>query len=84
MDASGPHGYDLVITDIRMPDINGIKLFYLLKAMDPFMNILFVSALDIIDEFVSSLPGFDTKDIIKKPVSNADFISKVEEKLTKW
>jgi class 3 adenylate cyclase len=84
MDASAPHGYDLVITDIRMPDINGIKLFYWLKAMDPFMNILFVSALDIIDEFVGSLPGFDTNDIIKKPISNADFISKVEEKLTKW
>jgi class 3 adenylate cyclase len=84
MDAYTPNGYNLVILDIRMPDINGIKLFYWLKAMDPFMNILFVSALDIIDEFVGSLPGFDTNDIIKKPLSSADFLSKVEEKLTKW
>ncbi|HET6590140.1 MAG TPA: response regulator [Candidatus Nitrosocosmicus sp.] len=78
-----PHGYDLAILDIRMPDINGIKLFYWLKAMDPHMNILFVTALDVVNEFITALPGIDTNDIIKKPLSNAEFLSNVGDKLSK-
>lgn len=75
------HGYDLVILDIRMPDIDGINLFYWFKAIDPYMNILIVTALDLIGEFVNALPGINTNEIIQKPLDNNEFILKIREKL---
>ena len=41
-----PPLYDLVILDISMPKLNGIQLFYRLKAMTPNVRIMFLSALD--------------------------------------
>ena len=44
--------YDLIIMDIRMPGINGIKLYSKFKVMNPNVKILFVSALDAVNEIV--------------------------------
>ena len=77
------HNYDLVVMDIRMPDINGIKLFYWFKAIDPYMNIIFITALDLIGEFVDALPGIKTNDILRKPIGNREFLSAIKTRLSK-
>jgi CheY-like chemotaxis protein len=77
------HNYDLVVMDIRMPDINGIKLFYWFKAIDPYMNIIFITALDLIGEFVDALPGIKTNDILRKPITNREFLSIIKTRLSK-
>ena len=38
--------YDLVITDIRMPGLNGLQMYQKMKSIDDSVNVLFVSALD--------------------------------------
>jgi DNA-binding response OmpR family regulator len=45
-----PSYFDLVITDIRMPDLNGLQLYYRLTAISMAIKILFISALDAIEE----------------------------------
>jgi len=73
--------YDLVILDIRMPGLNGIQLFYRLKAIDLNIKILFVSALDAAEELTSILPGIKFDDLIRKPVNMDHFIYKVKSTL---
>jgi two-component system response regulator ChvI len=76
-----PPLYDLVILDIRMPKLNGIQLFYRLKAITPNVKIMFLSALDAAEELTSILPGVKYDDIIKKPVCNLELVARIAEKL---
>jgi CheY-like chemotaxis protein len=75
------HDYDLVVMDIRMPEVSGIKLFYMLKAIDPYLDILFVTALDLVGEFVEALPEIKMNEIIRKPVTEEQFITQIKMKL---
>ncbi len=77
------HNYDLVVMDIRMPGISGIKLFYRFKAIDPYLNILFVTALDLVGEFVEALPEIKMTEIVRKPLSGEQFVSIIKKKLSK-
>ena len=73
-----PSHYNLAILDIRMPGLNGLQLYYRLKAINRNIKILFVSALDAVPELISILPDVKaTNDFIKKPVALDDFISAV-------
>jgi len=76
-----PTFYDLVVLDIRMPKLNGLQLFYRLKAITTNVKIMFVSALDAAEELVSILPGLEYSDIIKKPVLRHELISRLKKKL---
>ena len=74
-------GYDLVIIDVKMPNINGIQLYQILKIIDLKIKFLFVSALDISGELAGILPGIQLEDIFKKPFDADQFILKVKEKI---
>ncbi len=76
------HKYDLVVMDIRMPELSGIKLFYRFKAIDPYLKILFVTALDVVDEFIEALPEIKMTEIVRKPVGGEQFVSIIQEKLS--
>ncbi len=69
--------YKLALLDIRMPRLNGLQLFYRLKAISPATKIMFVSALDIAEELTSILPDIKYDDIIKKPLKREYFVSKI-------
>ena len=75
------HNYDLVVMDIRMPEVSGIKLFYRFKAIDPYLNILFVTALDLVGEFVEALPEIKMTEIVRKPLNGQQFLSIIKRKL---
>jgi CheY-like chemotaxis protein len=74
-------GYDLVIIDVKMPNINGVQLYQILKIIDLEVKFLFVSALDISGELAGILPGIRIEDIFKKPFDADQFILKVKEKI---
>lgn len=78
----GPSHYNLVISDIRMPDMNGLELYNSLKAINRNVRVIFVTALDIAQELISILPGLKEKDVIRKPVSRSEFIEIVEKSTT--
>ena len=79
-----PSHYNLAILDIRMPGLNGLQLYYRLKAINRNIKILFVSALDAVPELTSILPDVKTtNDIIKKPVALDDFKRTIRTALTR-
>jgi len=71
--------YHLIILDIRMPGLNGLQLFFRLKAINKSIKVLFVSALDTSEELVSILPGIQLDQILKKPVDRDYFISVIKD-----
>ena len=73
--------YHLVLLDIRMPRLNGLQLFYRIKAISPNTKIMFISALDIAEELASILPDIKYDDIIKKPLKREYFVSKINSVL---
>ena len=74
---SEPRHYDLLILDIRMPIINGLQLYQRLKAVDQYIKVIFVSALEATDELVSILDGVTTANIMRKPIDKEHFIQMV-------
>ena len=75
----GPSHYNLVISDVRMPDMNGLQLYNSLKAVNQNVRIIFVTALDAAQELVSILPGLKEKEVIRKPISRSEFLEIVEQ-----
>jgi CheY-like chemotaxis protein/class 3 adenylate cyclase len=69
--------YRLVLLDIRMPRLNGLQLYYRIKAINHNIKIIFVTALDVADELVNILPDMKSDCIIKKPVDNTHIINAV-------
>ena len=69
----------LVILDIRMKNINGLQLYQQIKAMDPTIKILFVTALDIIEEILTIVPGLSKEQIMRKPVDKKEFTNTVNK-----
>lgn len=74
---TNPYLYDLIIMDIRMPGINGIKLYSKFKVMNPNVKILFVTALDAVNELLSLFPEIKESDILRKPVESQQFLDKI-------
>ena len=60
-----------------MPRLNGLQLYYRIKAINHNIKIIFVTALDVADELVSILPDMKSDCIIKKPVDNTQIINAV-------
>ena len=71
----------LVILDIRMKNLNGFQLHQQIKSIDPTIKVLFVTALDILDEFSTIIPGISKEYIMKKPVDRKLFTNTVKKLL---
>ncbi len=64
-----------------MKDLNGIQLHQQIKAIDPTIKIMFVTALDILDELLSVVPGISKEQIMRKPVDRKLFTNTVNRLL---
>ena len=69
----------LVILDIRMKNLNGFQLHQQIKSINPTIKILFVTALDILDELLSIVPGISKDQIMRKPVDKKIFTNTVKK-----
>ncbi len=74
-----PYHYDLIIMDIRMPGLNGIQLYSKLKIMNPDIKVLFLSALDAVEEILSLFPELSSNEIVKKPIDFNEFLFKIDK-----
>ena len=71
----------LVVIDIRMKNMNGIQFHQQIKAIDPTIKILFVTALDIVEEILTIIPAISKECIMKKPVEKKLFTNTIKKLL---
>jgi two-component system, OmpR family, response regulator ChvI len=81
-----PRYYDLVILDIRMPDMNGFELYRQIRRKDNGVKICFLTAVNEFMEYEQyrkeAYPKLGERHFIAKPVSNDEIIRRVNEMLT--
>jgi two-component system, OmpR family, response regulator ChvI len=64
IDSNNSSSYcDLAIIDIRMPELNGIQLYQILKIINKNIKVLFISALEAAGEILSMFPEIHSSDI---------------------
>jgi len=63
--------YDLVLTDLKMPKINGFELYKRIREKNPRTKFAFMTAYDSIDkaQFANYSSSIDPNSFISKPVS---------------
>lgn len=76
-----PYSYDLIISDIRMPEINGFQLYYRLKSIKHDVKILFATCLNIAEELLTLLPEVGPQQVIQKPIEKEKFIEIVKKQI---
>ena len=72
------NGYDLVISDFRMPGMNGIELATLIRKMNKDIPIILMTAYDVIDVDPLILKFLNIEYIITKPIKLRAFIEKIK------
>jgi DNA-binding response OmpR family regulator len=74
------HLYDLVILDIRMPELNGFELYREIRRLDKKVKICFLTAGEmyygVYSDIFSSLP---VNHFIRKPIDNEGLIKRINE-----
>jgi len=74
--------YNLVLTEITLPDMNGFALYLYLREKNPYMKIAFMTAFDIqFEEFRDIIPAIEINDIIKKPFHIDDLATQIRYNL---
>ena len=69
--------YDLLLLDIKMPNINGFELYKRLQQIDHKVKICFITAFELyFDEFRKIFPKLKVECFVHKPVS-IEILSKV-------
>ena len=77
-----PHYYDLVITDSKMPQMNGFAFYRGVKALDKKIKTCFLTAAELqseqySDDTFSSLPPPNY--FIRIPIENERLLERIEE-----
>jgi CheY-like chemotaxis protein len=74
--------YDLLLLDIRMPNINGFELYEELKKIDDKPKVCFITAYELYYEALKKdFPKLDIGCFIKKPISIEALAMKIREEL---
>ncbi|MDM8522509.1 response regulator [Desulfococcaceae bacterium HSG8] len=73
--------FDLVITDIRMPEISGLKLIKEIRYADEETEIIVLTGFPSIDIAVRTFKDYRIYDFFTKPIENEHFLVAVENAL---
>jgi len=75
---SDAESYCLVLSDIRMPSLSGIQLSRKLKAINPNVKVILMTALEIRDnEFSKVFPSTQVDGFVQKPIGIKDLTDKI-------
>jgi DNA-binding response OmpR family regulator len=72
--------YSLVLSDVRMPGINGFEFASKVREMNPLVKILLMSAFEVSEfEFLNIKSTLKVDGFIRKPVSVEELIEKIQK-----
>jgi DNA-binding response OmpR family regulator len=72
--------YDLILLDIKMPEMDGFQLYQKMKKIDSNVKICFLTASELYYERFRKEEGFSSleKDLfLRKPIRNEDLVEKI-------
>jgi len=82
-----PNSYDLLLLDIKMPEMNGFELYEQIKKLDNKVKVCFISAYDVdYTALEKQFPSLEKdclipKHIIQKPIEVSKLIERIELEL---
>jgi CheY-like chemotaxis protein len=77
-----PDKFCLVLTDIRMPEMSGIRLANLLQEVKPDIKVVIMTAYEVTpDELHEHLPMITHNDILQKPFKLVQICNAVKKQL---
>src|SRR5919198_2111803 len=83
-----PDLYDLVVLDIKMPDMNGFQLYQEIKKIDSKLKVCFLTASEMFyeeynrrkqEDIAADVTAVDKDLFLLKPVSNQDLLQKISK-----
>ena len=75
---SNAHGFEVVMSDIRMPGLSGLQLARKVKEINPKIKIVLMTAFEIKDhEFSKVFPSTHVDGFVQKPISMVDLTNKI-------
>ena len=79
---ANPDRYSLVLTDIRMPEMSGIRLAGLLQAIKSDIKVVIMTAYEVTpEELQEHLPTITHQDILQKPFKLLQICTAVKKQL---
>ena len=76
--SSDAESYCLVLSDIRMPSLSGIQLSRKLKAINPNVKVILMTAFEIRDnEFSKVFPSTEVDGFVQKPIGIKELTDKI-------
>ena len=81
-----PGSYDLIILDIKMPEMDGFELYHEIKKKDANAKVCFLTASELYyEEFRKKEYGALDKGLfIRKPIDNDELVSEVQKMIEKY
>jgi DNA-binding response OmpR family regulator len=82
-----PNSYDLLLLDIKMPNMNGFELYDKIKRIDNKVKVCFISAYDVdYNALKEQYPSLEIDcllpmDIMRKPIEIRKLIKRIEVEL---
>lgn len=72
--------FDLLLTDIRMPKIDGLKLLQIAQEIDPHLTVILITGYGTMDDAIKAM-RLGAQGFIMKPFEPADLIATIEDSL---
>ncbi len=75
-----PRSYDLLLLDIKMPDMDGFRLYQEMKKMDSRIKVCFLTASEMYYERFRKEEDFAALDkdlFLRKPIQNEELIKEI-------
>lgn len=74
------HGADLIITDLRMPELTGIELLNEIRQINTDVPVIIITAFSSVDDAIEAL-RLGATDFVKKPFDMDELLIQVEKTL---